>query len=150
MSTSSFSYAIYIHATPEEVWSGLVHPVYTRAYWFHEFETDWQVGSRWLHRRTDEAGTVSVEGEILEIEPERRLVLSWAPPGTEEPAAVSRVAFELTEINEWPHGPWTGVTLEHSELQPDSDMLKSITFGWPAVMSGLKSVIERPDIFEAE
>jgi len=53
----------------------------------------------------------------------------------------------MSAQNEWPHGPWTALRLVHSELEPDSDMLMSMTFGWPAVLSGLKSVLESPEIF---
>ncbi len=151
MSTSSFSYVIYIHAAAEEVWDGLVNPDITRRYWFHENVSDWQVGSEWVHRRTDAEATVDIVGRVLESSPPNRLVLSWALPGEDEDAAaVSRVGFEVSPQGEWPHGPWVGLRIVHSELEPGSEMLKSISFGWPAVLSGLKTMIERPEIFETD
>ena len=81
--------------------------------------------------------------------PPHRLVLSWAPPhATDQPAKISQVSFDISAQDEWPFGPWVGLRLEHSRLEPDSEMFRSITFGWPAVLSGLKSLIERPDIFD--
>ena len=148
MSKSSFSYVIYIHATPGDVWNGLVDPALTRRYWFHDNVSDWKPGSRWIHRRTDPDQTVDIEGKVLEADPPRSLVLSWAPPGsTDSPAETSRVSFEISTQDDWPHGPWTGLRLEHSELETDSEMHRSVTFGWPAVLSGLKTVIESPDVF---
>ena len=34
------------------------------------------------------------------------------------------------------------LTVTHDELEPDSDMLRGITFGWPAVLSSLKTLLE--------
>ena len=148
---ASFSCVIYIHATAAEVWNGIIDPKLTSRYWFHEMVSDWKVGSEWLHRRTDDEGTVDILGEVIESDPPHRLVLSWAKPeDVEDPNKVSKVAFEISAQDQWPLGPWTGIQVVHSELEPDSEMLHSISFGWPAVLSGLKSIIERPDIFDAE
>lgn len=148
MSESVFTYVIYIHAEAEEVWNGLVNPEITRKYWFHENLSDWRPGSEWIHRRTDDEGTVDIVGTVLESRPPQRLVLSWEPPsqGADIPGA-SRVSFEISAQNEWPFGPWVGLRIEHSGLEPNSEMLHSITFGWPAVLSGLKTIIESPGVF---
>lgn len=149
VSKSSFEYVIYIHGEPEDVWRGLTEPEFTRRYWFHDNVSDWTEGAKWESRRSgggDEA--VDIVGVVIEIERPHRLVLSWAPPAdADDPDKVSRVSFEMSAQNEWPHGPWTALRLVHSELEPDSDMLMSMTFGWPAVLSGLKSVLESPEIF---
>ena len=151
MSQSSFTYVIYIHATAEEVWNGLVDPDVTRRYWFHENISDWEPGSEWLHRRTDSEGTLDIVGQVYESDPPYRLVLSWAPPeATEQPIRISRVSFDLSEQDDWPYGPWVGLRVLDSELEPDSEMLRSITFGWPAVFSGLKTAIESPDVFSSD
>ena len=152
MSKPSFAYVIYIHAAAEDVWKGLVDPVFTRRYWMHEFVSDWEPGSEWIQQSTyTEEATVSVVGKVLEIDRPNRLVLSWVlPKDADDPAKISKVSFELAAQDDWPNGPWTGLTVVHSELEPDSDMLHSITFGWPALMSGLKSVIESPEIFVSE
>ena len=149
MSESSFSYVSYIHATADEVWDGLVNPELTSRYWFHENVSDWEPGSDWRHKRTDEHGTVDIEGKVLESDPPNRLVVSWARPGDlGDPKRTSRVTFELTPQSDWPLGPWVGLRVEHAELENDPEMLNSISFGWPGVVSGLKSILERPDIFE--
>ena len=151
MSKSSFTYVIYIHATAEEVWNGLVDPDITRRYWFHENISDWKPGSDWFHRRTNSEATVDVVGMVHESDPPHRLVLSWAPPDAiERRAGISRVSFDISAQDDWPFGPWAGLRVAHSELEPDSEMLRSITFGWPAVLSGLKTVIESPDVFGSD
>lgn len=147
MADASFEYTVYIHGGPDDVWRGFVDPELTARYWMHRNESEWEPGSPWLHRRTNEEGTIDVQGEVLEIDRPRRLVLSWATP--KDPDKVSKVTLQLAPQDDWPHGPWTGLTLTHSELDPDGEMLPSISYGWPAVLSGLKTILERPEIFGA-
>ncbi len=139
---AQFAYVIYIRATPKAIWKGLLDPEMTRQYWMHDNVSDWQPGSPWTHRRADAAGTVDIAGEVVESGPLRRLVLTWAPPkDAGNPAKTSRVAFEL-EPEDWPGGPWTRLRVSHTDLEPDSEMLHSISYGWPALMSGLKTLLE--------
>jgi uncharacterized protein YndB with AHSA1/START domain len=138
-----FVYVIYIRSTADEVWSGLVDPEWTRKYWMHDNISDWKTGSPWTHKRTDPAGTVDIVGQVIESDRPRRLVLSWAQPADAGNAAkTSRVSFELAP-EEWPGGPWVRLTVAHTELEPDSEMLRSVSYGWPGLMSGLKTMLER-------
>lgn len=143
MSKPDFVYQIYIRATAEKVWAGLLEPEFTRQYWWHENVGDWEEeGSRWEHRRTDEEGTVDITGEVIESDPPHKLVLTWARPGDRDnPARTSRVTFEI-EPQDWPGGPWVGVRLTHDEFGDDDEMRESVSYGWPGVLSGLKTLIE--------
>jgi len=38
------------------------------------------------------------------------------------------------------------LTVTHDELEPDSEMLRGITFGWPAVLASLKTLLETGDV----
>ena len=148
MSKPSFVYVIYIHAEPEAVWKGLLEPEFTRHYWLHDNVSDWQVGSKWEHKRLDEAGTVDIVGEVVEADQPRRLVLTWAEPADAgQPEKTSRLTFEI-KPQDWPGGPWVRLRLTHSELEPGSKMLADITQGWPACLSGLKTTLESPEIME--
>ena len=121
-------YVIYIAARPDVVWNGLFDRDMTKAYWGHYNVSDWTPGSRWEHVRSDESGTVDILGTVEDIDPPRRLVISWAFPHD---------AFELT-----PLGPDTRLTVIHSDLEPGSDMEKGVSDGWPAVLSNLKTLLE--------
>lgn len=150
MSKPSFVYTIYIHASPEQVWEGLTEPEFTRLYWMHEQVSDWQVGSRWELKQPGDGGTVHNVGEILEYDRPNRLSYTWALTAEEgQPEKTSKVLFEI-ETQDWPGGPWVALKLSHTELEPGSDMLASISFGWPALMSGLKTLLESPRIFGLE
>ncbi len=142
MSKPQFVYVIYIRSTPEQVWNGLLDPEMTRQYWMHDNVSDWKTGSSWTHRRTDAAGTVDIVGEVVESDPPRRLVLTWAQPKeAKDSEKTSRVTFEL-EAQDWPGGPWVCLKVTHSDLEADSEMFHSVSYGWPALMSVLKTMLE--------
>ncbi len=61
----SFVYVIFIRTTPEQLWSALRSPQFTKQYWFGmHSETDWKVGSPWQLVFPD--GRVADTGEVLE------------------------------------------------------------------------------------
>src|SRR4051794_5241098 len=77
MSASSrFVYVIYIRTTLAELWEALFEPEFTRQFWVETWqESTWEVGASWKLMLPD--GRVGDAGEVLEIVPEKRLVLSW-------------------------------------------------------------------------
>src|SRR5262252_8353132 len=76
MNKSEFVYVVYIRTTPERLWSALTGPDFMKQYWFGtHFQTDWKSGSAWQMVRPD--GTVTDNGEIVEVDPPKRLVLKW-------------------------------------------------------------------------
>jgi uncharacterized protein YndB with AHSA1/START domain len=110
-----------------------------RRYWGHEnVSDDWQPGSAWQHVRTDAMRTVDLVGEVLENDPPRRLVVSWANESQkDDPDQYSRVTFEIE-----PQGDAVKLTVSHDDLQPGSGMLKGVSKGWPHVLSSMKSYLE--------
>jgi uncharacterized protein YndB with AHSA1/START domain len=74
MNDSRFVYVTYIRTTPEKLWQALIDSEFTRRYWVGTWqESEWKPGSSWRIMIPD--GRVADSGEILEIEPQRRLVL---------------------------------------------------------------------------
>jgi uncharacterized protein YndB with AHSA1/START domain len=141
MPKTSFVYVIYINAPPERIWSALLEPEFTRKYWWHENVSDWKAGSRWEHRQVGPEGKVDIVGEVLESDHPRRLVLSWVQPEHEGNAAkTSRVTFDLAALD-WPGGPWVQLKVSHTDLEDDA-MRESVSFGWPATMSVMKTLVE--------
>ncbi len=135
--TPDFVYTIYIAASQEKVWNGLIDREITKAYWGHYNESDWKQGSRWEHVGSS-SGDVHVRGQIIEIDPPHKMVWSWAfDSDADEPAKLSRVTYELVGL-----GPDTKLTVTHSELEPGSDMDAGVREGWSAVLSNLKSMLE--------
>jgi uncharacterized protein YndB with AHSA1/START domain len=115
----------------------LIDPDMTRDYWGrHRNTSDWRTGSRWQHEDYDDPSKVAVAGTVIESERPHRLVLSWAgPENADEPEKVSRVTFTIED-----QFGSTRLTVIHSDL--DAEMLRSISAGWPAVLSSLKTMLE--------
>ena len=139
MTKPQFVYVTYIATTPEKLWNALMDGEMTKDYWVrHRNVSDWKVGSTWEHQDYDDAGIVDIVGKVVENTPPRRLVLTWAfPADAANEAKHSRVAFEIE-----PFFDAVRLTVTHDELEPDSDMLRGITQGWPGVLSSLKTLLE--------
>src|SRR5271169_6553256 len=92
---SKFVYVTYIRTTPEKLWRALTEPEYTREIWVGTTqECAWVVGAPWKLLKPD--GTVADSGEVVEIEPHKRLVLKWQNHLFPEAAAegFSRMTYE--------------------------------------------------------
>ncbi|HEY3038608.1 MAG TPA: SRPBCC family protein [Pyrinomonadaceae bacterium] len=137
MDKPQFVYVSYIQSTPEKVWNALKDPEMTKQYWFnHHNVSDWKVGSSWRHQILDDPSVVHIVGKVVESNPPRRLVVTWVPPTDEgNEAKTSRVTYDIE-----PFGDIVKLTVTHDEL--DSEMFESVSFGWPVVISGLKTLLE--------
>jgi uncharacterized protein YndB with AHSA1/START domain len=134
---AEFVYVTYIASTAEKVFNALTAPEMTRKYWAHLNVSDWKVGSPWKHEDAGD-GQAHIVGKVLESDPPRRLVISWAFPGDRDNAAkYSRVTFQIE-----PGPGMVRLTVTHDDLEPGSDMVKGITRGWPVVLSNLKTLLE--------
>ena len=137
MSKPEFVYTIYIETTPEKLWEALTSSEFSRRYWFGtELRTDWKIGSPFALVMN---GTTTDVGEILEADPPRRLSYSFKhvlddEMRNEQP---SKVVFVLE-----PYGKLVKLTLTHEGFAEGSKLLDGISKGWPAIMSGLKSLLE--------
>jgi uncharacterized protein YndB with AHSA1/START domain len=132
-------YEIYIRTTPEELWAAIVSPEYTRRYFYGGwFETSWQPGA--AYRTLLEDGTTPFEGTLLEVDPPRRLALTFHYVGDERtrPEHPSRVTWEIT-----PLGEICKLTLVHDQFAQGEDVtFKKVGGGWPFILSNLKTLLE--------
>jgi len=136
--TTSFVYVTYISSTPEKVFEAITKPELARRYWGHENVSDWRPGSTWEHVRANDERTVQLVGKVIEASPPSRLVISWANASqAEDPAAQSRVTFDIVEYDDM-----VRLTVSHDELEAGSGMFNGVSKGWPAVLSSLKSFLE--------
>ncbi len=132
----SYVYVTYIESSPERVWDALTDPQLTAGYWGHGNVSDWQVGSRWEHRRVDGSGIADVIGTVLESVPPRRLSMTFDAPGDTPVNGPSRVTFDIE-----PYHEIVRLTVTHQNLA-DGDALEAVSAGWPAVCANLKSLLE--------
>lgn len=137
MSKPEFLYVTYIETTAEKLWQALTDSEFTRRYWWGtDVVSDWKVGSPFKLVRN---GTTTDDGEILEVDPPRRLSYTFHHVMDEKAKQErpSRVTFVLE-----PHGKLVKLTLMHEGFPADSVVLGGISKGWPAIMSSLKSLLE--------
>jgi uncharacterized protein YndB with AHSA1/START domain len=137
MSKPEFVYVTYIETTPEKLWEALTSSAFTRQYWFDtEVRSDWKVGSPFALVM---GGNVTDIGEILEADRPRRLSYTFKHELTEEMRneAATKVVFTLA-----PYGNLVKLTVTHEGFATGSKLLDGISKGWPAILSGLKSLLE--------
>jgi uncharacterized protein YndB with AHSA1/START domain len=130
--TNDFVYTTYIKTTPEKLWAAITNPEFTRQYWGHDNISDWKKGSDWK-LDTPDGKVTKTGGKVLESNPPKRLVLSWAKPDNK--ADESQVVFEISVIEDL-----VRLDVVHSKLS--EDMGRGVSNGWPRVLSSLKSFLE--------
>ena len=143
--SKQFVYVTYIRTTPEKLWEALIKPEFTRQYWSETWQDcGWTPGASWKLMTPD--GRVADSGEVLEIDPPRRLVVSWKNHLFPELEAEghSRAAFDLE-----PAGDTVKLTLTHEFNTADSGLFKGVSGGWPAILASLKSLLETGESLEA-
>ena len=117
----------------KKIWQALIDPEMTKEFWGrHRNRSDWKAGSQWQHENYDDAADLVVAGKVIESDPPRRLVLTWARPNETE---TSQVTFDIDESM-----GSTRLTVTHTDLTPEA--FRSISVGWPAILSSLKSLLE--------
>lgn len=141
---SQFVYVTFIRTTPEKLWRTLLEPEFTRQYWMDTVqECEWKPGSSWNIKFPD--GRLADSGEVVEIDPPRKLVLKWRheifPELTGE--GYSRMTYELE-----PHGETVKLTLTHEMDKKDSKFIKAVGSGWPIILASLKSLLETGESIE--
>ena len=94
-------------------------------------------GPTWRLVKPD--GGVCDSGEILEINPPRRLVLKWRNelmPGLRA-EGYSRMTLEIEK-----HGTSVKLTILHEMNKAGSKFIESVAEGWPPILSSLKTLLE--------
>ena len=136
--SDKFVYVTFIRTTQQKLWDALLKPEFQRAYWFgmHQ-QCDWKKGAEW--KMLFEDSRVADAGEVLEIDPPKRVVFKWRNEFKPELKAegFSRATYELE-----PFGEQMKLTVTHEIEKTGSEFIKAVSGGWPRVLSSLKSWLE--------
>ena len=128
-------YEIFIKTTPERLWEAIIDPDIRAKYNFGAaVNSDWKVGSP---LKMGVTGMELGEGEILEIDPPRRLVHTMTALWSDEVKSegASRVTWEITQVADS-----CRLVVTHDQLREDAS--DEIYGGWPMILSGLKTWLE--------
>ena len=133
-------YEVYIAATPEQVWRALTESEFTKQYYYgNTVESDWQPGSPLVYRNPD--GSASIDCEVVEADPPRRLVHTFLFPGMDE--SPSRCTWTIE-----PRGSASLLVLTHDEFDGETETYRSVGHGWALILSGLKTLLETGNALE--
>jgi uncharacterized protein YndB with AHSA1/START domain len=135
----SITYDIYVAAPATKVWQGIVNGDMTQQYVYGtRLESKLKKGAPYVY--VGDGGFKAVDGEIIDVAPEKKLVMSWNARWddavSKDPA--SRVIYELTEM-----GPQTTkLRVTHDGFKSRTATFAGSADAWPLMMSSLKSLIE--------
>jgi uncharacterized protein YndB with AHSA1/START domain len=142
MNRSVFVYVTYIRAAPERVWAALTEQNFITRYWFGvACESEWRAGSPWRMVYPD--GRVTDDGEILEADPPKKLVIKWTH--RLRPELTAEGPGRCTMVLE-PAGDATKLTILHEIDKPQSLLIAAVSDGWPKILSNLKSLLETGEV----
>jgi uncharacterized protein YndB with AHSA1/START domain len=133
------THELFIRTNLAELWRSLTDGAVTRHYFFGtEVKSSFKKGDVIRYEMPD--GMLTIDGTVLECEPERRLVHTWKiqydPALTGESSTVEwrlearGEACKLTVIHDFEHAPKSAAHLGEGKD------------GWNVVLSGLKTYLE--------
>jgi uncharacterized protein YndB with AHSA1/START domain len=130
-----------IDAPRDKVWTALTDPQQIKEYMFgSEVVTDWKQGSPIVWKGEYEGNKYEDKGEIVEIEPERRLKVTHFSPlsGQEDrPENYHTLLYELEERE-----GRTRVSLSQDN-NASKEAAEHSQANWEKMLAGLKQVAER-------
>lgn len=135
MDKPDFVYTTYIQASAEQVWDALTSETLTARFWGHSNVSDWAVGSRWEHVRSDGSGVADVVGRVVESVRPHRLAMTFGDPD-ETTAPVPVVSMTIETFHDI-----VKLTVVHEHIPTDDDRAAA-ALGWSSVFANLKTLLE--------
>lgn len=132
--------AVDIAATPQRVWTALTDPDEIEKYMFgSRVKTDWKPGSPIVWKGEYEGRKYEDKGEVIEVQPRRRLVVTHFSPLSgqpDEPDNYHTVTYELRGSGD----------STHVELSQDNngsaEEAEHSAANWQLMLDGLKQHLE--------
>ena len=128
-------FEIYIRTTPEKLWEAITDADIREKYMFGaRFESEWEVGAA---MSMSSPGGLLGEGEILEVDPPRKLAHTLHALWSDDVAAegFSRVTWEIEQVADS-----CRLVVTHDQLREGAN--DQLYGGWPMILSGLKTWLE--------
>ena len=124
----------YIKTTPAKLWEALTDGDITSKYFQGNasISSDFKVGSD--YHMTSEEGNKMLIGKILEVEPHKRLSMTFLPAFMDEPEEWSHNLYEIEQM-----GESCKLTISHFGITPE---LEGVRDGWSKIAARLKTWLE--------
>lgn len=140
LTTGTIVASVEIAVAPERVFKALTDSTEIVQWWgsadtyrTEAFSADLRVGGRWQARgRAVDGKPYQVEGEILELDPPRRLVQTWIPDWA--PGLKTTLTYRLEAI-----AGGTRLTVRHEGFGAHRETFEGHTIGWERVLGFLKN-----------
>ena len=112
-------------------------------WWNITQKSEWKPGASWKILMPD--GRVADSGEVVEIDPARRLALKWRNEFRPELKAegYSRLTYQLEK-----EGKSVKLTVIHEMEKEGSKFIEAVSSGWPHILASLKSLLETGESLE--
>jgi uncharacterized protein YndB with AHSA1/START domain len=152
-------YRVYIKATPEAIWDAIIKPEWTERYGYGgRAEYDLRPGGAYRGLASPEmiaqgSPDVAADGEVIEVDPPRRLVQTWRLVMDPTTAAEghTRLTYEIGEGG----GGVTTLTVTHdatgapvtANLLAGGMEDQGAGGGWSWILSDLKTLLETGKAF---
>ena len=133
-------YAVFIRATPEQIWDAITKPEFTTKYFYGSaVDSTFEPGAEFNSWTADREQKL-VDGEILEADRPRLLRHTWRAIYDADTATEphSRVTWEIEPQD----GGVTKLTVVHDQLEAAPKTAANVAGGWSYVLSGLKTLLE--------
>lgn len=133
--------SMLINSPVSRVWDALTKPELIKQYLFDtDVVSDWKVGSPILYRGEWEGKPFEDKGQILTIEPEKKLVNThWSPLAgvPDQPENYHTVTYDLVSKDDK-----TELTITQDNNANEQEKAHSEE-NWKAVLLGLKNLLEQ-------
>jgi uncharacterized protein YndB with AHSA1/START domain len=134
-----YTYDIYIAAPVGRVWKGIVDGDMTKHYVYGtRLEGPLEKGAPYAY--VGDGDFKVVDGEILDVEPEKLLVMTWQAHWDDAVGKdrASRVSYELSPAG----ASTTKLRVVHDDFDGRTATYEGSIAGWPLMLSSLKSLLE--------
>jgi uncharacterized protein YndB with AHSA1/START domain len=132
-------YSVLIRATPERIWRAITDGHETERYYFGtRVDSDWSTGGRVVY--TDPDGSVAADGAVIDIDPGRRVTLSFHPRWSPEIEAEGPV--QMTWEIEPAGAGVSKLTVVTAGIIAGGVVQREFEGGVVQIVSGLKTLVE--------
>ena len=128
-----FVFSTYIRTTPDKLWDALTNPEMTQQFYYGgRVQADMRVGGNFSYLAPN--GEINLHGEVLELDPPKKLVTTFRATWAEAGGETTRVMYEIE-----PMGEVCKFTMTHFDYEKSR---AGVETGWPIIVAGLKTLLE--------